>query len=129
MTTAEQPPTPPDRERLGRVVREAWIKWARQQPSPKASWLVPWDGLSDPDKEVDRQIAEAVAAALRSPADGYREGAEAMREACGGLLPALMPLMPNRRDNTYTGGWIDCREAFRAAIRALPIPSPPEEKP
>ena len=49
-----------DRERGGRVVREAWIKWARTQPNPKPSWLVPWEGLSEPDKEADRQIWEAV---------------------------------------------------------------------
>lgn len=46
------------REYLGRLVRKEWIKWAREQPSPKASWLVPWEGLSEPDKEVDRRIGE-----------------------------------------------------------------------
>lgn len=44
------------RDHLGRIVREEWIKWAREQPSPKPSWLVPWEGLSEPDKEVDRRI-------------------------------------------------------------------------
>lgn len=48
----------PTREELGRLVREVWIEWAKEQPAPKASWLVEWDGLSEPDKEVDRRIGE-----------------------------------------------------------------------
>ncbi len=48
------------RERLGRRVREVWIAWAKQQPNPKPSWLVEWDGLSEPDKEVDRRIGCAI---------------------------------------------------------------------
>lgn len=49
-----------DREELGRVVREVWMEWAREQPDPKPSWLTPWDGLSEPDREVDRRIGEAL---------------------------------------------------------------------
>jgi len=52
---------PFDRDQLGRFVREAWVRWAETQPNPKASWLVPYDDLSEPDKEADRQIGEAVA--------------------------------------------------------------------
>lgn len=48
------------REDLGRVVREAWIAWARRQPNPKPSWLVPWGSLPAPDREVDMLIGEAV---------------------------------------------------------------------
>lgn len=48
------------RERLGRRVREVWVTWAREQPSPKPSWLVPWDELGEPDKEVDRRIGAAI---------------------------------------------------------------------
>jgi len=48
------------RDSFGRVVRGAWIAWAKTQPNPKPSWLVPYDELSEPDKEADRQIAEAV---------------------------------------------------------------------
>lgn len=54
-------PLPFDRETLGRFVREAWVRWARQQPHPKDSWVVPYDLLSEPDKEADRQIGEAIA--------------------------------------------------------------------
>lgn len=48
------------RDALGRVVRRAWIVWALEQPDPKTSWLVPFDLLSEPDKEVDRRIGAAV---------------------------------------------------------------------
>jgi hypothetical protein len=49
------------RDFLGQIVRDAWVKWAKQQPAPKASWLAPYAKLSEPDKEADRQIGEAVA--------------------------------------------------------------------
>jgi hypothetical protein len=51
-----------EREALGRLVREVWIEWAREQPNPKPSWLVPWDELSERDREVDRRIGERLAA-------------------------------------------------------------------
>jgi hypothetical protein len=54
-------PLPFDRDQLGRFVREAWVRWALTQTSPKPSWLVPYDNLSEPDKEADRQIGEAIA--------------------------------------------------------------------
>jgi hypothetical protein len=50
-----------DREFLGRLVRKVWIEWASEQPIQKPSWLVPWDGLAEPDREVDRRIGEKVA--------------------------------------------------------------------
>ena len=49
-----------DRDALGRRVREVWIEWARRQPSPKPSWLVPYDDLSESDKEADRCIGAAI---------------------------------------------------------------------
>jgi hypothetical protein len=54
-------PLPLDRDMLGRMVREAWVRWAETQPDPKPSWLLPYDDLAEPDKEADRQIGEAVA--------------------------------------------------------------------
>lgn len=51
-----------DREALGQKVREVWIQWAHEQSNPKASWLMPWEGLSEPDREVDRRIGEELAA-------------------------------------------------------------------
>ena len=50
------------RETLGKLVRQVWIEWAKEQPNPKASWLVPWERLSESDREVDRRIGENVAA-------------------------------------------------------------------
>ena len=50
----------PGRDWLGSIVREVWDAWARQQPNPKPSWLTPWAKLSEPDKEVDRQIGETL---------------------------------------------------------------------
>jgi hypothetical protein len=52
---------PFDRNALGRMVREAWVRWALTQPNPKPSWLAPYDDLDERDKEADRQIGEAIA--------------------------------------------------------------------
>jgi hypothetical protein len=49
-----------ERDRGGKVVRNAWIRWAQAQSNPKPSWLVPYEELSEPDKEADRLIYEAV---------------------------------------------------------------------
>lgn len=49
-----------ERDRLGRMVRDLWIGWAERQPNPKASWLVPYDELSESDKEADRVIGEGM---------------------------------------------------------------------
>ena len=54
-------PLPYDRDYLGRLVREAWVRWAYTQPNPKSSWLVDYDELAEPDKEADRQIGECIA--------------------------------------------------------------------
>lgn len=48
------------REQLGQYVRQVWVQWAREQPNPKPSWLLPWQALSEPDREVDRRIGEAL---------------------------------------------------------------------
>jgi hypothetical protein len=50
-----------DHEMLGRTVREEFMKWANEQPNPKPSWLVPWDELSEAEKEVDRRIGRRLA--------------------------------------------------------------------
>jgi hypothetical protein len=54
-------PLPYSRDTLGRMVREAWVRWAQTQDNPKPSWLVPYDDLEEQDKEADRQIGEAIA--------------------------------------------------------------------
>ena len=45
---------------LGRIVRNAWIEWAKEQPNPKPSWLVPYDELNQADKDADIRIGQAV---------------------------------------------------------------------
>ena len=48
----------PSREELGKLVRSVWIEWAKDQHNAKKSWLLGWEELSEPDKEVDRMIGE-----------------------------------------------------------------------
>jgi hypothetical protein len=48
------------RERLGRIVRHEWVKWALEQADPKPHWLSPWEDLDEPMKEVDRRIGERI---------------------------------------------------------------------
>lgn len=48
------------RDFVGRRVREVWIEWAKRQPNPKPSWLVPYDDLDEADKEADRCIGAAL---------------------------------------------------------------------
>lgn len=88
-----------DRNQLGRVVREAWVHWATQQPEPKQSWLVPYDDLSEADKEADRQIGEAVASWTLSRREEIRN--EALEEAAQVVENSLSTL------------------AMQSAIRAL----------
>jgi hypothetical protein len=69
MTTGQQGTAQQvDREALGRLVRDVWIAWAREQPDVDAhrSWLVGWGDLPERDREVDRRIAEAVVDAVRA---------------------------------------------------------------
>jgi hypothetical protein len=59
--TVEVPPLDPAmREFMGKLVRAEWERWAREQPNPKPSWLTPWDQLTEPEREVDRRIAETI---------------------------------------------------------------------
>lgn len=55
-----------DRESLGRLVREVWVAWAREQPRPKAHHLDLWEQLDEGGREVDRRIGAAVADRVRA---------------------------------------------------------------
>jgi hypothetical protein len=44
------------RELVGRLVRQVWVQWAREQPDPKPSWLLPWEELDDGQREADMRI-------------------------------------------------------------------------
>lgn len=61
--------TPGIREFLGRLVRLEWMDWAREQPVCKPSWLVPWDELSEPEREVDRRIGERIYVTFITPGE------------------------------------------------------------
>lgn len=64
---APRPASSLSRDELGRIVREAWVRWAGQQPEPRPGWLIQWPDLNEADREVDRLIGEAVAAAIEPP--------------------------------------------------------------
>lgn len=48
------------RELAGRLVRQVWLEWAREQPSPKPSWLLLWEQLDEGQREVDMRIGDAL---------------------------------------------------------------------
>lgn len=119
---------PLDRETLGRMVREAWVRWALTQPAPKPSWLVPYDELSEPDKEADRQIGEAIAKwtmihhearnSLASP--DMREAVEALEEyareatkAITGLVGGGSELFDKQIGDLYTADLEYCVARIR----------------
>lgn len=54
------------REAFGRLVRETWVEWAREQPDPKPAWLTGWNELDYGQREVNMRIGAAVAAAERA---------------------------------------------------------------
>ena len=62
-------------DELGEVVREAWIGRAVEQPEIKPSWLVPYQDLSQPDKDADIAIGKAVIQAYREKLLGHFLGA------------------------------------------------------
>lgn len=55
----------------GMGVRYAWANWAKTQPNPKPSHLLPWEQLGGADKEADIAIAYcllvAVLDAIKTP--------------------------------------------------------------
>lgn len=92
-----EPASEDDRERLGRIVREEWRAWAREQPSPKPSWLVPWEGLSEPDREVDRRIGERLFAEGRRGGDvlaGARSATRLPPDVLQAALAAATTFIP-----------------------------------
>ncbi|MEU8272654.1 hypothetical protein AB0B89_36600 [Sphaerisporangium sp. NPDC049002] len=70
----QQPPTLPDDllERLGEMVRDVWVEWAKRQPDPKESWLIPWAQLDSAQREVDVLIGRALY--MAGYEDGLRDG-------------------------------------------------------
>lgn len=50
----------------GMLVRQVWVEWAKEQPRPTLSWLLPWDRLDPGQQEVDMRIGEALWTAGRT---------------------------------------------------------------
>ena len=114
---------PDPREPLGRIVRETWVAWAREQYRPKPSWLLLWEELDNGQREVDMRIGAAVA--VRAVADakldltaGNREivrlraeldALEKHRPAILGALRARLAVSPHGSD----------AKPYREALMAL----------
>jgi hypothetical protein len=93
------------RDPLGRMVREVWIEWARQQPVAKEHWLKPYDQLDEPDKEVDRRIGERL----------YAQGLGALRLVLDEVGMAIANAEQTfGQDSTEAKG---VREALRAVAK------------
>lgn len=78
-----------ERDRLGRLVRELWINWAANQPSPKQSWLVEYDELSEADKEADRVIGYGLFLEFNSEMTGERINHERLKQIAEELRTQL----------------------------------------
>jgi hypothetical protein len=54
----------PDRDILGRVVRDVWLEWSRRKTvagiNVKPHHLAPWEEMPEQDREVDRLIGETL---------------------------------------------------------------------
>lgn len=65
-------------ERVAEQIRVAWCEWARTQPNPKPSWLVPWAELDEQSRDADRHLARYALALAERAADeavsAYRRG-------------------------------------------------------
>jgi hypothetical protein len=61
------------REQAGRLVRDVWIQWAKEQPdcAEHPSWTVPYDQIAERDREVDRRIGETLIGYARIIAEQY----------------------------------------------------------
>lgn len=73
------------REDVGRMVREEWVAWAREQPGPEPSWLRAWGELTEPEREGDRRIGE------RLFFDGVRYADGTARARAWDALVRLLP--------------------------------------
>lgn len=86
-----------DREWLGKLVRLAWVQWAKTQPDAKPSWLLPWEELAERDKEDDRQIGEFIASQCVTP--------DLVKAEANGKVEGL---------RMATNRWCKAREGFHA---------------
>lgn len=108
-TWLEFPTLAPDLiESLGRLVRHVWVEWARRQPNPKPSWLVPWEKLAKPDRDVDMRIGAALYER------GFADGANFAANVGRGLLSPSDEPAPMTEVESY--GW--AHQCVRAMYKA-----------
>jgi hypothetical protein len=102
------PVDPGEREFLGRLVRDAWVAWAREHPEPKSSWLIPYEELPEADREADRRIGDAMAVWFGSFIDQAEKRADrAMRGLEAKLATPVDPDAPRRfRYRSRVSGWL-----------------------
>jgi hypothetical protein len=105
-----------DREPYGRIVRETWVAWAKEQPDPKGSWLTGWDELDAGQREVDKRIGSAVATQAVYDAELENTRRAAQLFALGVHLPAILDAL---RIAVASGGYEYERKRYRAALEAL----------
>lgn len=77
----------PEREKLGMLVRAAWVRYCKESGDTKTSHITPWEGISEWDKEADRRIGEAIASWFDAERDQLKAQVSAMREAVGPEWP------------------------------------------
>lgn len=104
-------------DELGRRVREAWVEWAKEQPDPKPSWLVPYDELSEADKDADRRIGSALWR------EGYRACLGGIDERGVGYIVSLLEQQRGkwrtRCDDAASHDAIARRDRATAQIEAI----------
>ena len=111
-----------DREPLGRIVRETWVAWAREQYRPKPSWLLLWEELDNGQREVDMRIGAAVAVRAVADAKLRNERLEAQVFALGAHMPAILAALRAGA----AGGLMprQCRAALTALGDTGKVPGP-----
>jgi len=102
-----------DREALGRLVREIWIEWAKEQTHPKPSWLLSWEEIGEADREVDRRIGERLAMLPVTTFHGFFRfirSSDALSMACTIIEEEAESIF---RTNTVNSIWQDEDESVR----------------
>ena len=105
-----------DREPLGRIVRETWVAWAREQYRPKPSWLLLWEELDNGQREVDMRIGAAVAVRAVADAKLRNDRLEAQVFALGAHMPAITDALRLAESEAMYGA---LARRYRAAREAL----------
>ena len=107
-----------DREPLGRIVRETWVAWAREQYRPKPSWLLLWEELDNGQREVDMRIGAAVATRAIADAGLRNERMEVQLFALGAHMAAIREALELAVTVTDTDDGARARR-YKAAREAL----------